>query len=411
MRVRAYLRLLIAAICISGVSLPPGVAYAEAEPSGRNTPAESQQEAPGTPLRSMMEAQLEVVDSGELDRILSTLDPDIRRQLGSVRFRDLVLQADGGPAIDPMSLLRRLAGTLVREIQVNSWLLGQLLLLAVLASLLQQLSRGFGGEGGGDLAFGIALLALVYLGLQSFRTTATIGKESVDTMVSLMHAMLPMLAAMLAAAGAVTSATIFHPLLITAVSGMATVIERAVLPLCLMSAALGLLGQFSKEFPLNKLAGLARQLAMATMGLFFTLFMGVIAIRGAIAPVADGLGIRTAKFLSGAFIPVVGGMLADAAEVIAGSSLLLKNAIGAAGLVAVLLISVFPLVKILAILLIYRVATALIQPISDARLVDAMGTLADSLALVFASVAASALLFFVAITIIVGVGNVAAYIR
>jgi len=127
--------------------------------------------------------------------------------------------------------------------------------------------------------------------------------------------------------------------------------------------------------------------------------------------VADGVALRAAKFLAGSFIPVVGGMMADAVEVVVGGSLLVKNALGVLGLLVLFLMLAFPMAKILALVVIYRVATALLQPISDARLVDALGTLADTLTVLMASVATAAVMFFVGILVIVGVGNLAAVVR
>jgi len=97
--------------------------------------------------------------------------------------------------------------------------------------------------------------------------------------------------------------------------------------------------------------------------------------------------------------------------VVVGGSLLVKNALGVLGLVVLFLMLAFPMAKILALVVIYRLATALVQPISDARLVDALGTLADTLTVLMAAVATAALMFFVGILVIVGVGNLAAVVR
>ncbi len=126
---------------------------------------------------------------------------------------------------------------------------------------------------------------------------------------------------------------------------------------------------------------------------------------------ADGVALRTSKFLAGAVIPVVGGMMADAMEVVMGGSLLIKNAIGVFGMATLLVMLAFPLLKIFALVIIYRVATALVEPISDARLVDALGAMANTLTLVMAAVATAALMFFIVITVVVGVGNLAAVVR
>ena len=69
--------------------------------------------------------------------------------------------------------------------------------------------------------------------------------------------------------------------------------------------------------------------------------------------------------------PVLGNTFAQALDVAVGGSLLIKNALGMFGLCAILIIVTFPLVKIVALLLIFRVVTALVEQLVM-RLVSAM---------------------------------------
>ena len=78
-----------------------------------------------------------------------------------------------------------------------------------------------------------------------------------------------------------------------------------------------------------------------------TILLGVISVQGAATAVADGVAIKTAKFVTGNFIPVVGRMFTDAADTVITASLLLKNTVGIAGAAIVLFIAVFPAIKIL----------------------------------------------------------------
>lgn len=55
-----------------------------------------------------------------------------------------------------------------------------------------------------------------------------------------------------------------------------------------------------------------------------TVLLGVISLQGTASAVADGVAIRTAKFVTGNFIPVVGRMFTDAADTVLTASLLLK---------------------------------------------------------------------------------------
>ena len=54
----------------------------------------------------------------------------------------------------------------------------------------------------------------------------------------------------------------------------------------------------------------------ALLGLFFTIFLGVISVQGASAAVTDGITLKTAKFITGNFIPVIGRMFTDATDTV-----------------------------------------------------------------------------------------------
>lgn len=332
----------------------------------------------------------------------------MRRLLPELDIRQAV--ASGGGGLDAGQLLGELFTFLMREVVFHARLLGQLLILVVVGSVLQQLSPAGGGRVD-EMAFLMVFLALSYLGLQSFREVLAIVGSSVEQMTSLMFALLPVLATLVAAAGGITSAGLFHPLLITTVTGVAVVMDRWILPLLTISAVLGLAAHFSRGFPVSRLAGLARQAVTVGLGLTFTVFIGVMAVRGVVVPVADGVALRTAKFLTGNFIPVVGRMMSDAVEVVVGGSLLIKSGVGAFGLVALLLSVVVPVLKLVAILAVYKVVTALMQPVCDERLVGALEGIGASIALAMVSLATVGIMFFISITVLVSAGNAAVMLR
>ena len=149
---------------------------------------------------------------------------------------------------------------------------------------------------------------------------------------------------------------------------------------------------------------------MFLLGLSFTLFIGALSLQGVGGAVADGITLRTAKYMTDAFIPVVGGMFADVLEAVVGGSLLLKNAVGLVGLIAIGFITLFPVLKIIAIVIIFKVSAALIQPLGDSNIADTIQSMSNSLIMVFASVATVAM-FFLAIIIIVTTANITVMLR
>lgn len=362
------------------------------------------------PLQAAVDEQVRHLDLRPLEEILAGLDDDVRERLPARSVRDVIVDPQGGLRLHPAELLRELTRFLLAEVLLQSRLLGQLIVLAVLCALLHNAAGSF-SPAATEFGFLVAYMVIIFVALQSFSAAAEVGRGVLADMSAFMLALLPLLSTMLAAVGAVSSAALFHPLLLTVVTLVASLIEQVVFPLLFFAAVLGVVGRIAAGFPVSRIADLLRQAATTALGLFLTLFLGVMVIRGAIAPVADGIALRTTKFLAGSFIPVIGGMMADAMEVVLGGSLLIKNAVGAFGMATLLVLLAFPLMKIFALVIIYRVATAVVQPISDPRLVDALGAMAQTLTLLMAAVAAAALMFFVVITVVVGIGNWAALVR
>lgn len=373
-------------------------------------PASAQEESiwNSRPIQESLQAQLEALDLDQLLRFTEYVDEDFRELLPSLDLRDL---AAGSAARSPGDLLQRLLRSFLREVYLSMNLLRQLAVIGILAALLERLSGSFGSQMVVDLAFAVCFLILVLLGLQSFSTAAGAAQEAVRTMVEFMHSLLPMLSTLLVAVGGITSAAVFHPLLWALVSTLASLVQRLLLPLILLSTAFSLISQFSSGLAFPKLGGLFRQAVITILGIMFIVFSGFMVVRGAIAPIADGISLRTAKYLTKTLIPIAGGMFADAVEVVVGGSLLIKNAVGVLGLAMILLLVAAPLLKLVAMVFVYKLVGALLEPLCDKRLVQTLAALESSLVLVIIALGTAALMFFLAVTILVGLGNLAVFVR
>ena len=346
---------------------------------------------------------------GELLRFSERLEEGYQELLPSLDWRDLVAGSPGSGS--PGDLVLLLARSFLGELYVSLALLRQLLVIGLLTALLQRLSSSFGSQMVVDLAFAVCFLVLAFLGLQSFRQAAEIARGTVATMVDFMYSVLPVLSTLLVAVGGITASAVFHPLLWATVSIMAGLVDRLLLPLILLATAFSLVSQFSSELSFPKLGSLLRQAVITILGVMFIVFSGFMVVRGALAPIADGISLRTAKYLTKTFVPIAGSMFADALEVVVGGSLLIKNAVGVFGLVMILCLVAAPLLKLLAMVFVYKLVGALLQPLCDRRVVQTLETMESSLVLVMIALGTAALMFFLAITVLVGLGNLAVVMR
>ncbi|NLY51703.1 MAG: stage III sporulation protein AE [Firmicutes bacterium] len=361
-----------------------------------------------SPLEKVVEAQLGELDTGEIERTLASIDAGLQAQLPSLDLKEIIFSGGG---IEWGKLVQDLFHYLFREVVANYRLLTGLLVLAVIGALLQNLQVSFLSSDSIDISVACCLLILLHLSLSSFQVAAAAGVGAIDAMMSLMYALLPLLSTTLAAVGGVTSAALMHPILVVSVGLMGMLIQQVIFPLLRVAVVLGIAGNLFHEFPVKRLAGLAERVAGLLLGTAFVAFAAVVTARGMLAPVADGVTIRAAKYLGGKIMPILGNTFSQALDVAVGGSLLIKNGLGVLGLCGILLIAAFPLVKILALVFIYRIVTAVIEPISDSRLVSAMASCGNILTVVFVAVLTTALIFFLTITLMVGMGNLTAVLR
>ncbi len=347
------------------------------------------------------------LDMAEMQRLVNRMDMEIKEALPDSDIKSLVAGiAKGDISMQPGEIFNNALQYIFREVVANSALLAKLVVLAIICALLHNLTGAFEKGTTGQLTHMVAFMVLVTIAVGSFGLAVQLGREVVDKMVVFMQALMPLLLTLLVAVGGITSAAIFHPLVFISITAFGTIIKNIVLPLIFFAAVLEIVSNLSSEFQVSRFAGLLKGVAMGLMGFMSTIFLGIMAIQGVAGAVGDSLTYRTAKFATGTFIPVVGGVFSDALGAIIGSSLLIKNAVGIAGVLIIALIVVVPLVKIITMAFIYKLAGAIIQPVGEDNISDCLNALGNNLITIFAAVATVGLLFFFTIAIVVGMGNI-----
>jgi stage III sporulation protein AE len=230
-------------------------------------------------------------------------------------------------------------------------------------------------------------------------------------MVDLMTALLPLMLSLLAGVGALTTAALFQPVMLFTVNAVSVGVKDIIFPLMYLTAMLEIVGHISERYKVSNLTGMLKQMSLFTLGISLTLFLGVIAVQGVTGGMSDGISLRAAKFVTGTFVPVVGKMFADVVDLVMGLSLLLKNVIGFFGAMLVVGLCAYPGIKILSLVFIFKIAGVLIQPVGEERMAKCLDGMGNNLLLIFAAVATVALMFFLAITIMIGAGSVAVMLR
>ncbi|MGP4107305.1 stage III sporulation protein AE [Virgibacillus sp. L01] len=299
----------------------------------------------------------------------------------------------------------------LHELIMNGKLLGLLLMLTLFSMVLQTMHAAFEESTVSRVAYFVVYIVLIFLALNSFYLAVSYAKGAIETMSGFMIALLPLVLSIMATLGNVITVSFFQPLVIFLINFSGVLVSKFVLPLLFLSALLLIVSSLNDNYKVTHLANLFKTVGLGALGVFLTVFVGVMSVQGASSAISDGVAMKTTKFVTGNFIPVVGRTLTDAADTILSASLLLKNSIGIVGVLIIVLIAVFPALKIFAIALIYKLAAAILQPIGDGPVITSLNTISNYIVYILACLLAVTIMFFLAIVILVAASNITLLLR
>lgn len=360
----------------------------------------------------LLDKQLKELDISPIEEIIKSMNQDIYEYIPELTINNLfTFIKSGNFNYSFSSLLNGIVRYFFKEVIANSQILGQLIILCVILALLQNIQSAFERDNVSKLAYGICYLILIGIIINSFTVALNLGKETINTMVDFLHSILPILLSLLVASGGYTSAAILHPFILMTVSGVSTLIRDILLPLVFLSAVLQIVNNITDTLKVTRMSGLLKEICIGLLGVFLSIFLGAVIIQGAGAAIADGISIRTVKFATKNFFPIVGGIFVDALDTVIGCSILIKSAIGLFGTIIIFIICVFPIIKIISLIFIFKITSALVEPLGENKVVNCLNDIGNSLTLIFVCTVSVVMMLFIVITIIVGAGNMIVMMR
>ena len=324
------------------------------------------------------EAILSEFDFDEIERSLQEMFPDEK-----IEFGDVVTALMSGDAEEAGGvLLDFLSDVVSYEFRYNWHNLVYILLIAIAAAVFSNFSGAFRNRQISDISFYVLYMLLITLCLTSFQTAAQGLEERLDSVVEFMRVLCPSyFLAVAFASGSVTS-VFFYNVILLLIYVVELVIIRFVLPVIHIYIMIRVLGNLTGEDFLSESAELMHKVAAWILKTLLACVIGVNVVQGLLAPAIDTLK-RSALTRTAEALPWVGNAMGGAAEIFLGTAVLIKNGIGMAGAVIAVLICLGPIVQLALMALMYKVAAALVQPVSDKRITACISGVSEGYELVY----------------------------
>ncbi len=285
------------------------------------------------------------------------------------------------------------------EIKANISTFISLISIALIAALFTNLSMAFKNNQVSETGYYITYLLLFGVLISSFVIASSIAAATLSTILDFMRALVPTYLMSVAFCTGPTTSMVYYQAALGLITLVDFLIVKAVIPMINFYLIIMLVNNMSKEDTLSKLAGLFSTAVNWLLKSMLAAVVGFNVIQGLIVPVAEQVK-RSVLLKASASIPGVGGAIGGVTETVLGAGVLLKNSIGVAGLIVIITICAVPFIKLLMISVVYRVGSAVLQPISDKRFIECISATAKSAGMLLQTVFVGAVLFILSITIV-----------
>ena len=284
-------------------------------------------------------------------------------------------------------------------------LLSSIIAIAVAYSLVSNVKPKLKKNSVGDVIHFVCYGSIIILSMSSVLSIMKTVSTSISSIKSQMDVSFPILLTMLTATGNITTSSVFQPSMALLSGVVMTIFTNILMPLFIFRLVFSVLSNLTSNIKFNKFADFFSTIFKWIIGFMFTIFLGFMAIQGISAGTFDGISIRAAKFAVKNSVPILGGFLSDGMNLILSSSILIKNAVGVAGILLMFSTVIMPIIKLVIFMIMLKFCAAVLEPLADSRISNFMSMLAKSISLLIVIVVGVSFMYVVITGLVVGTGN------
>ncbi len=338
---------------------------------------------------------LDDLDVSDLEKILDNTQQAARLFGGKSFLEKLASIINGDFADDSTSIWEALINLIFDNILSFLPIIATVIAVAILGGMIQNLKPNFSGKSIGSVVHFVTYGVVVILIFTVITRMITVTTGTIGSIKAQMDAVFPILLTMLSAVGGSVSVSVYQPAMALLASLIINIFTIFLMPLFLISVVLSLVSNLSNNVKLDKFISFINSLFKWVIGLVFTIFIGFASIQGITAGSIDGLSIKTAKFAIKSYVPIVGSYISDGFYIILASSNLIKNAVGACGLLLLVGTILAPIIQLVIFMLALKLMAGIIEPLGDGKIASFVSTLSKSMTMLISMIVAVSFMYVI----------------
>lgn len=202
-------------------------------------------------------------------------------------------------------------------------------------------------------------LSISLLLVQPTNTLIQLGIQTVQELCEYGKLLLPVMTAATASQGGLTTSAALYTGTVFFNTFLSTIISKLIIPMVYAHVALCVANGALGTDILKKMRDFVKWLMTWSLKITIYVFTGYLGITGVIGGTADASAVKAAKLALSGFVPVVGSIVSDASETVLVSASVIKNSVGAYGLLVIIALWIKPFLQIGAQYILLRATSAI----------------------------------------------------
>lgn len=296
---------------------------------------------------------------------------------------------------------------ITNEIESNRDILVKLLLLVMIAAIFNTYSSIYKFSYVGEQGFYVTYIMIAILLLQSFSVVYDLAEQTINYLNEIVRCLLPALYMSLTMCSGLTTSNMVNTMFLTMLSVIENILLKVILPGIQIYFLVVVLNQISTVDRYSKMAGLLKQGLQTVLKAIVTGIITLNIMKGILIPVYDNA--KYSIFQKGLSLIPGGTSVSGLSSILIGAGVLIKNSVGITVVIILFVCGSMPLLEIVCFLVIYKVILALVQPISDNRILKGIQGTADSIGILLRATTTSIVLSVLSVAIVIMTTNVRLY--
>lgn len=325
---------------------------------------------------------------------------EILDEEGGVDFEETVKQIMSGEDSGGTGKISEIiSSTILYELEKEKDVIIKVLLIGLAAAMFSNISGAILNGKISETGFYITYLSLVVALTAGYSVIASMVTRTMELLIELMGAFVPVYIVSIGFSTGSNSAEAFYRVIVVVITLIEKILLKVIIPMIYMYLITNIINNMADGKLFSKTCELIKTIVDWMLKGLLSFVIGINLIRGLINPIVDSIKMGTwGKVLSG--IPGIGGALNSVSGIVLASGTLIKNAIGIGGVVAIAGICFVPVIKALIVSLAYKLSGAMLEPVSDKRVVNSINSIYVSIVLLMKTLLYAVVFFLLTIAVI-----------